>query len=323
MLLHAKIAFKIRQKIVHALRDHSVYPLIYKSYWHYFFYNKDSKNPEAYYCARPNPEAGIGHQIANWIAGYWFAQYFGLKFAHYPFAHQNWENFLGLGKNEEHFTALKKQGYKIRRLPLFDEFNEKEVALQRAIISSYSTKKVLFLAEQDQFYRDQFGVIEDLRIKFYENSSRNTQDLLYSGHHLNIAIHVRRGDIMEDPTNPNLTMRYLANDYYERILSTIVEKYKHTQNKDIHIWVFSQGKKEDYPEFNKFQNLHWCLDMPPQDCFLHMVYADILITSKSSFSYKPALLNKGIKVCPKDFWHGYPSTPDWILVDNSGRIFNP
>lgn len=55
--------------------------------------------------------------------------------------------------------------------------------------------------------------------------------------------------------------------------------------------------------------------MNSQDSFLHMVYADCLITSKSSFSYKPALLNKGIKVCPKDFWHGYPNTKDWLLID--------
>ena len=45
------------------------------------------------------------------------------------------------------------------------------------------------------------------------------------------------------------------------------------------------------------------------------------ITSKSSFSYKPALLNKnGIKVCPRNFWHGYPDTKDWIMCDNDGNI---
>jgi hypothetical protein len=49
--------------------------------------------------------------------------------------------------------------------------------------------------------------------------------------------------------------------------------------------------------------------------------ADLLITSKSSFSYKPALLSKGLKVCPKDFWHGYPDTSDWILVDEKGSFY--
>lgn len=58
--------------------------------------------------------------------------------------------------------------------------------------------------------------------------------------------------------------------------------------------------------------------MDAQTSFLHLVYANLLITSKSSFSYKPALLNNGIKICPRNFWHGYPDSKDWILCDNNG-----
>ena len=93
-------------------------------------------------------------------------------------------------------------------------------------------------------------------------------------------------------------------------------------NKEKHIYFFSQGIPEDYPEFKVFENLHWCLDMNAQESFLHMVYADLLITSKSSFSYKPALLSKGIKVCPTNFWHSYPKTHDWILFDDEGQVCN-
>ena len=54
--------------------------------------------------------------------------------------------------------------------------------------------------------------------------------------------------------------------------------------------------------------------------FLHLIRADILITSKSSFSYKPALMNDAIKVCPRNFWHSYPSDKNWILVENDGSF---
>ena len=56
------------------------------------------------------------------------------------------------------------------------------------------------------------------------------------------------------------------------------------------------------------------------DSFLHMVHADLLITSKSSFSYKPALLNRGIKVSPRNFWHGYPDSEDWVMADDEGEV---
>ena len=100
---------------------------------------------------------------------------------------------------------------------------------------------------------------------------------------------------MADPSNPNLAMRYLSNDYYEKALRQVIGSIK--IDKPIHIYIFSQGIPEDYPEFAHYKNIHWYLDMSAQDSFLHMVYADLLITSKSSFSYKPALLSNGIKVC--------------------------
>lgn len=315
---------KIKRKLWSILVSHTrykkLYPYIYKSYWHFIFHKPNSKtNHNCYYSARPNPGAGIGHQIANWIAGYWYAKQFGLKFAHIPFSTKKWDDFLGFGNDEPLVSELKKQGYKIRKLPLFSEKNTNEIQLNRLIIQSYAGKKVVFVAEQDQFYKNQYGVMEDIQRKFYTAPARKNDHLIYSKRNFNIAIHVRRGDIMTDPNNPNLTMRYLSNDYFEKVLKQTVENIK--TDKPIHIYFFSQGKPEDYPEFAHYPNLHWCLDMGAQDSFLHFIYADLLITSKSSFSYKPALLNKEIKVCPKNFWHGYPNTKDWILVDNKG-IFN-
>ena len=314
---------KIKRKLWSILVSHTrykkLYPYIYRSYWHFLFHKSNKViNTTSYYSARPNPGAGLGHQIANWIAGYWFAKQFGLKFAHIPFSTKKWDDFLGFGNGEPLVSELKRQGYKIRRLPLFSEENADEIQLNRQIIQSYTGKKVVFMAEQDQFYKDQYGIMEDIQRKFYTAPARKDNHLIYSKNHFNIAIHVRRGDIMADPNNPNLTMRYLSNDYFEKVLKQTVENIK--TDKPIHIYFFSQGKPEDYPEFAHYPNLHWCLDMKAQDSFLHFVYADLLITSKSSFSYKPALLNKGIKVCPKDFWHGYPDTKNWILVDNEGNF---
>ena len=50
------------------------YPYLYKSYWHMRLQKKlPEEKYQNYFAARPNPGAGIGHQMANWIAGYWFA----------------------------------------------------------------------------------------------------------------------------------------------------------------------------------------------------------------------------------------------------------
>jgi len=317
--LKHKLINRIWAKIVRKTRKTFFYTNIYRSYWHSVFYAPKIKSvPFNYYCAIPNPGAGIGHQLANWISGYWYCQQFRLQFAHIPFSNPIWESFLGFGEGEKRINELVNRGYRKVKLPLFDEYNVKEVELQKKIIQSYFNKKVVFVAEQDQFYKNQFGVIDLIQEKFYKSPSRKNDTLIYEYNTFNVAIHVRRGDIVIGQVNNNTNhqLRWQGNDYFVKVLQNVLNKFE--TNKTINIYLFSQGEEIDFSEFIHFKNLHFCLDMNPQDSFLHMVFADVLITSKSSFSYKPALLNRNIKVCPKDFWHGYPQTKDWIISDENG-----
>jgi hypothetical protein len=315
-----KIKKKSRSIIITHLLNKTFYPKIYKSYWHGCSHKPVKARTEAnYYSAVPNRGAGIGHQMANWITGYWFARQFGLKFAHIPFAQEKWESFLGFGENEMTLQELiKKRGYKKILLPLFNEFKPDEVSLVKKIINAYSDQRVVFVAEQDQGYRDQFGIMEDLKKKFYNANARKYDRFIYTKDTFNIAIHVRRGDIVAGQKNQNLMMRWQDNTYFEKVLSTVVNNLK--TDRPISIYFFSQGSKSEFSNFEKFSNIHFCMDMEAQDSFLHMVFADLLITSKSSFSYKPALLNNGIKVCPNNFWHGYPKIKNWILVEEDATF---
>lgn len=316
-----KIPRKLRNIWVSRLRYSRVYKYCYKSYWNYLFHkdvNADKRT--LYFAARPNPGAGIGHQMANWIAGYWFAKQFEIKFAHIPFSSEKWEHFLGFYQDEETVVNLKARGYKIVRIQRFEEYDEQEVARIHNIIDSYAGRKIIFLAEQDQFYHDQYGVCSDIQKKFYSAPARKDDELIYIKNNFNIAIHIRRGDIVQGikNVNENISMRFQRNSYFINALRTALDYFKDKDN--IHIYLFSQGKKEDFLEFTEFQNIHFCLDMGAQESFLHMVYADVLITSKSSFSYKPALLNRGIKFVPVDFWHGYPKEKNWILLNETGGL---
>lgn len=316
-----KIKNKFWNVFVANSKNKKYYPKLYKSYWHSRFHqNNFSVNLYSFYTAIPNPGAGIGHQMANWIAGYWFAQQFNLQFAHIPFSNAKWEFFLGFGEREKKIEELLNTGYIKVKLPLFDEDNLAEVELQKTIIASYSNKKVVFVAEQDQFYKNQFGVIDSIQEKFYAATSRSLDRLIFDISYFNIAIHVRRGDIVigQENQNANLLMRWQGNDYFVKVLQQVLDTVN--TEKSIKIYLFSQGETKDFPEFERFPNLHFCLDMNAQDSFLHMVFADLLISSKSSFSYKPALLNRNKKVCPEDFWHGYPKNEDWVLVDNDGNF---
>lgn len=324
MSVMEKAKRRIRAKWISFASKKKNYYWFYRSYWHSKVIKSEAKDDNdrshLYFAARPNPGAGIGHQMANWISGYWFAKEFGLHFAHIPFASQKWEKFLGFYIGEKKIEDLKKNGYHVIQLPLFDEYNVRDISQIDKIIDSYCGRKIIFLAEQDQFYHDQYGVLKELQDKFYSAPERKNDKLIYDNQEFNIAIHVRRGDIVQKSReeNPNLTMRFQSNEYFSIALDTALKYLE--DKKNIQIYLFSQGVKEDYPDFLNHSNIHFCLDMGAEDSFLHMVYADALITSKSSFSYKPALLNRGIKFSPKNFWHGYPDKEEWVLLNENGEI---
>lgn len=320
--LNRKLRTFFWSRIVKSIRHKKYYYTIYKSWWHLILYKKEKASIKPnFFTSIPNRGAGIGHQLANWISGYWFAKQFGLNFAHIPFSTLKWENFLGFGENEISAKELiTNHAYKKVKLPPFNEKNTYEISLIKRIIDSYKNQKVVFITEQDQRYQDQLGVMENIRYKFHHAKARREDRIIYTKNTFNIAIHVRRGDIEigQKNKNPNLIMRWQNNSYFQKVLTTVIQNLK--TEKPIAIYLFSQGKRNEFREFEKFDNMHFCLDMNAQDSFLHMVFSDLLITSKSSFSYKPALLSDGIKICPKDFWHGYPSNSQWILVEKDGSI---
>ena len=268
---------------------------------------------EVYITQIPNEGAGIGHQIANYIGGYHYSRIFGASHAYVPFKDTAWDRFLGFGENEVTLLELKKQGYKVRRLPYFDE--QKNYAMIRNIVDSYSGEKVVLLTELDQFYPAQYEEIPHIKEKFESSSSRKNDRLIFSQDEYNVAVHIRRGDIVQnsDEKTDALTKRWLDMDYYEGIVKKLVDEYKGI--KPIHLYIFSQGKPDEYALFNKYGKVTLCMDMSAMDSFLHMVRADVLVTSKSSFSYKPALLSDGIRIVPSGFWHGYPDDEKWKIVE--------
>jgi hypothetical protein len=295
---------------------------LYRSYWHRKFSDQKSNSvPETkrthFLTQKPNYGAGIGHQLANWNSGLYFANFFNVKFAHSPFSTDKWENFLGFGEGETFASDMvKNRKFKIVRLPRFNSLNSIEINLITDIINSYSRPYVLFMLEMDQGYTAQCDTYQILSDKFFRAKARSEDKLIYSPNKFNVAVHIRRR--MKVETDEVWKLRGSDNEYYANILNKVL--IATSASKNVEIYLFSQGNTSDFPEFERFVNIHYCLDMGPVESFLHMINADLLISSKSSFSYKPALISKGIQICPATFWHQYPKDYNYILADNEGVL---
>ena len=121
---------------------------------------------------------------------------------------------------------------------------------------------------------------------------------------------MRRGDV-----GPELKQRFSpTNAVLEtcRQVKSILDKNKATYR----ISLYSQGAAGDFIEFQQFGTKLF-LDIDPIWTMQQLIEADILIMSKSSFSYVAALISDGIKLY-EPFWHSPLS--QWITRNPIGQF---
>ena len=106
--------------------------------------------------------------------------------------------------------------------------------------------------------------------------------------------------------------RYLYNSYYTNIIN-MIKKYKSTYKLNITIL----SEKKSYESLDCFSEYNILLNKNLTECWEMMYKADILVISKSSFSYVPAIYNKNIVIYTL-FWH--KKLENWL--DSSSSIFD-
>ncbi len=275
-----------------------------------------------YFTQIPNDGAGIGHQLANYISGYHYARVFGLKHAAVHFSDKKWDEFFGFYLEGDTVEELKKKGYRTVTLPYFDEDKDKEFVTR--IISSYAGEKIVFKTELDQFFKNQYEEIPGIKALFEAAPKRCDDKTDFDNEKINLAVHIRRGDIRPEESKDFAVTdkRWMNSEYYENVLEGVCGCLSKEQRDKLEIYLFSQGNPDEYKAFERFGHINYRMDTDPVKSFLCMIRADILVTSKSSFSYKPALLSDGVRICPAEFWHGYPDNEKWILADETGNLLS-
>jgi hypothetical protein len=134
---------------------------------------------------------------------------------------------------------------------------------------------------------------------FWNNINENH----YNNNKFNISIHIRRGDVQ-----PNYnSYRYTSNQFYLTQMQHLSEKYK---DRDILFHIYSEGLESEFECF-KTQNTVLHLNEDVKTTFIGLITSDVLVQSKSSFSYVAGLLSKGI-IYHIPFWH--PPLSSWILI---------
>jgi len=158
------------------------------------------------------------------------------------------------------------------------------------------------------------------------------------GRPLRVAIHVRRGELFALDSD-----RMLPNGYYievaqqvARVLETLEIDYQielHTEAPDgefvirpgdlgiahrISAPVVVSREMCRLDEFRVLPRLVYRVNDKAIECIRQLATADVLVTSRSSFSYLGGILNRAGIVLFHPFWHGAPSS--WITVAPDGHF---
>jgi hypothetical protein len=143
--------------------------------------------------------------------------------------------------------------------------------------------------------------LKNIKLNFWKNKERNH----FKNDRLNVAVHIRTNNKVDIQLE---RFRVSRLQYYFNIINNIRQKYRNSKKLPL-FHIYSQNKLHDYKLYNN-NDIYYHLNENMFDSFIGMVAADILVTSKSSYSYIAAILSDG-EIYYNPFWH--PPKNSWIV----------
>ena len=140
-----------------------------------------------------------------------------------------------------------------------------------------------------------------------------------TSHHkkLQIAVHVRRGDLTPCHQTPINARRYMPNSYFLQILDDYLPQYCGSKE-DFHfkcdVVIHSESKALE--PLNVFAERGYKLELDGEleDVWKSFINADLLVAADSAFSYVPAVLNRNVVLFPPSEDKDYNALPGWTIL---------
>jgi hypothetical protein len=128
----------------------------------------------------------------------------------------------------------------------------------------------------------------------YQSDFFSSKKTPYDSKYFHVAVHIRRFNKCDVGDWGAKT----PNTYYLKMINKVRDDFK---DKKIKIHIYSQGDEANFSILVAPDTV-FHLNEDILDTFNGMVFADVLTTTTSSFSYVAALLSKGI-IYHQPFWH--------------------
>ena len=261
---------------------------------------------------------GMGAQVQAIYSAMLYANAVGVKYCHTPIhsVEHNYNNTENFNTQVEDFYSLSlgeqnaDDFYTSSTTIYLDNFSWRTIVDTAKYLLGIGNS-FLFVKSHFHNYANlhthQFTDIKArLRNKYYHNKQQTN----HNNEILQVIFHVRRGDVSATANNERFTSN---SEIYDKIIA--LREMLDKQQLSYSISIYSQGNKNDFDNLDTVAQLHLNGDVFSD--FSDLVNADILVTSKSAYSYAAAILSNAI-IIYEPFYH--KKLPDWILY--STGIFN-
>jgi hypothetical protein len=280
---------------------------------------------------------GAGSQIQRIISIYMIAKYYKIGYIHSPLYKLDYQGLKCLENNKEDNKQLNDYNNLINlpsdNITSIDNVYNVKYINEEIILQFKDIKKNTILMIT-------YGSLVDINPNIMKIPINFPWIQSIKSDVLNVAIHIRRGELFVVDSN-----RMLPNSYYIECMTAIkniLDKnnipfkfHLHTEvvTKEVNITPTHHGiinriekniilKPTDnhLDDFSIFNNIEYHINEYPIDTFKELTNSDILIASRSSFSYVSSMLRKKGIVLFHPFWHSL--NPEWIPVKNGVDIYN-
>ena len=246
-----------------------------------------------YYTNDGNQKDGFGAQYQKIIYTILYCKFNNLEFIYTPFSNMehNYDNDTNFIQKKENLINL------INHFPVITneiKNNNKINTLFFNDIRDFIENNITDILQSDQ--------IKEIRNIFWENKNRN---IIFDNNNIHIGIHIRRPNVQDNRLDGSDT----PHNYYLKVINLIYNKYKIITNKKLVFHIYSQGNSNDFIIYKNILDINtnntevvYHLNESIEKTFIEMVKTDVLILSRSSFSYIAAFLNEG-EIYYQPFWH--------------------
>lgn len=127
-----------------------------------------------------------------------------------------------------------------------------------------------------------------------------------------IVVHVRRGDVSPCQNK----RRYLTNNHYLQLIDQYTPSREERNHRPLHVTIFTES--DSFEDMTVFRERNYSVELDTEDLAViwkAFLSADVLILSRSYFSFVPAAVNPNIVVATEFF--GFEPLPGWKKADSN------